>query len=265
VENSGINRREGGRRIKGLPVEQSPVVSIITATFNCCATLEQTLRSVIAQTYPSREYIVIDGGSTDGTVEILGSFDSSIDYWISEPDRGIYDALNKGIGLARGEWIYILGADDRFADGNVLQTVFSRPYQSKLIYGNVIYGDNGIIYDGEFSKQKLLHQNICQQAVFYHRDLFISFGKFELNYPLVADWVFNMRLFASKSVNPLFIDTTVAFYSTEGSSSTVDDHSFNRDRLRLIRSIFGFKYYLSARYDLAKAQLAAIRKKYLRL
>lgn len=257
-------RREGGRRVQGLSPEQPPLVSVITAVYNGGATLERAIRSVLSQTCPKVELIIVDGGSSDCSLELLKKYNDSIDYWISEPDNGIYEALNKGIELARGEWIYFLGADDTLVDEHVLQAVFSKSYQSKMIYGNVLYGDTGAVYDGEFSKQKLLRKNICQQAVFYHRDLFEIFGKFELKYPLVSDWVFNMRLFGSRLVNPQHVNRTIAFYSTNGSSSTRDDHSFNRDRLSLIRSIFGITYYVSARFCLAKAQCRALRKKYMK-
>ena len=94
-------------------------------------TIEQTIRSVITQNYPHREYIIIDGGSTDGTVDVLQEFDNSIDYWVSEADNGVYDALNKGIDLAQGKWIYFLGPVSRLINESVLEDVFAKSYESK--------------------------------------------------------------------------------------------------------------------------------------
>ena len=118
---------EGGKRCRpSIASRRStfPSISIVTAVYNGNNTIEETIRSVISQTYDNFEYIVIDGSSSDGTIEKLMQYDDQIDYWISEPDKGVYDALNKGIDLARGEWIYFLGADDVLVDSNVLKRIF---------------------------------------------------------------------------------------------------------------------------------------------
>ena len=91
---------------------RSPRISIITVVYNGASTLEQTILSVLKQTYSRIEYIIIDGGSKDGTVDIIKKYQDRIAYWVSEPDEGIYDAMNKGIRHASGDWIYFLGADD---------------------------------------------------------------------------------------------------------------------------------------------------------
>lgn len=247
----------------GISTEQAPLVSIITASFNCCATIEQTINSVTSQTFPNREYIIIDGGSTDGTVDILNRFDSAIDYWISEPDKGIYDALNKGIRLARGEWIYFIGADDTLADENVFSVVFSRHFDSKFIYGDVIYGNNGRIYDGEFTSRKLIKENICQQGILYHTDLFAKLGCFDLSYPLLADWLFNMRVFTLSDTNPTHIDLVFARYALDGASNRIVDSAFAKDRLGHIRKHLGFSCYLLALYFQLRDQIVANFNKYL--
>lgn len=239
-------RLEGGRRSR-LPAHpanrKGPMVSIITVVLNGNKTIQDTIRSVVGQTFDSFEYIIIDGVSTDGTIDTLIKNDNSLDYWVSEPDRGIYDVMNKGIDLALGEWIYFLGSDDTLYDENVLARVFSQPREGKLLYGNVLWGETGKTYDGFFSKDKLLTENICQQAIFYHKDLFCKIGKFDLYYPLLADYLFNMRAFATWHVKPYYIDTIIARYSTSGISSTKGDPVFVSDREFLIQKIFGFRYY----------------------
>jgi len=216
-----------------------PLVSIITATFNAEKDLDQCIHSVLGQKYDNIEFIIIDGASTDTTLDIIKKYDDQIDYWISEKDRGVYDALNKGINVAKGEWLYFLGADDRLADDKVLQNIFSKPRESKLLYGNVRWGDTGRIYDGEFSRLKLFRLNICQQAIFYHRDLFTSLGRFNLRYNVKADWVFNMKAFAAKDVKPCFIDIIVADYNNKGMSSDAEDENLNREREDIFRECFG--------------------------
>ena len=100
-----------------------PLISIVTVSYNAAATIEDAIRSVLQQTYPHIEYIVIDGGSKDGTVDLLRRYDTQISHWVSEPDKGIYDAMNKGIALATGEYIGFLNADDFFANNDSVQKI----------------------------------------------------------------------------------------------------------------------------------------------
>jgi glycosyltransferase involved in cell wall biosynthesis len=247
ANNSSTLKIQGGIRCHSIIKERTdvkPLVSIITAVYNGNAAIEKTIKSVVNQNYPNFEYLVIDGGSTDGTVETLKKYNNVIDYWVSEPDKGVYDALNKGIDLAKGEWLYFLGADDRLADEDVLSFIFSKPPKSKMLYGNVVWGKTGRIYDGKFSKMKLCYKNICHQAIFYHRDLFRILGKFELNYPFWADYLFNMQAFAAKEVKPIFVNKIVAVYSIEGISSRTADHVFEKDRAILIKRLFGIWHFI---------------------
>jgi glycosyltransferase involved in cell wall biosynthesis len=241
------NKIQGGKRFRGILEEKTyglPIVSIITAVYNKNSTIEDCIKSVLSQNHVNKEFIVIDGGSTDGTLETLKKYDEIIDYWISEPDNGIYDALNKGIDQAHGDWIYFLGADDRLIDDKVLKDVFSTPPRGKLIYGNVRFCNTGTIYNGPFSRRKLYFNNICQQAVFYHRDLFRNIGNFDLKYPLHADWVFNMKAFSRSDTRPKYVQRTIANYSLSGMSSKNVDHVFFQEHAELIREIFGYPEYL---------------------
>ncbi len=237
-----ILKISGGKRCRGIANKieaNSPSISIIMAVFNGNITIEETINSIIRQNYKNFEYIIIDAGSTDGTIDTIKKYDEFIDFWTSEPDKGIYDALNKGIDLAFGDWLYFIGADDRLASYDVLSYIFNEAHKSKMLYGNVILGDTGQIYDGEFSKKKLYFNNICHQAIFYHKDLFRTLGKFELKYPLWADWVFNMRAFAVEEVKPVFINKVIAIYSIKGKSSTTEDEIFKIERALLIKDLFG--------------------------
>jgi glycosyltransferase involved in cell wall biosynthesis len=257
-------KREGGKRCRGIlkkRADEKPLVSIITAVYNGRATMEETIKSVISQDYPNFEYLVIDGGSTDGTVDILKKYDASIDYWVSEPDKGIYHALNKGIDLARGEWIYFLGADDRLFDDKVLQRFLAGQLSSKMVYGNVVWGRTGKLYDGEFSQWKLCRKNICQQAIFYHRDLFRMLGKFEEKYPVQADWLFNLKAFAGKDTGPLFVNAPVATYSDAGLSSVTVDMAYFKDHAKNIRKTFGVVKFVYFKCYLVLEAIAGLFKK----
>jgi glycosyltransferase involved in cell wall biosynthesis len=244
---SGVmGKREGGRRTRGITPAVKPLVTVITAVLNGAQSIERSMDSVIRQTFTSFEYIVIDGGSRDATVDILRRYEESIEYWVSEPDNGIYDALNKGITLARGEWLYFLGADDLLADSRVLEKVFARRRDSLFIYGDLLYGDSGAIYGGVFTRQMLTKRNICQQGIFYRSDLFRRLGPFDVKYSLLADWVFNMKAFSLKESRPEHLDIIIAEYSLSGASNRSLDLSFYGDRLQLIRKYLGISCYLYA-------------------
>ncbi len=122
-----------------------PLMSIITVVFNGEKFLEQTIQSVINQTYKNIEYIIIDGGSTDGTLDIIKKYKDKIDYWASEKDEGIYDAMNKGIKVAKGKYLAFINADDWYED-NALNHVFSAYSQNQNI--DFFYGNLNFIKDG---------------------------------------------------------------------------------------------------------------------
>lgn len=220
-------------------------VSIIIAVYNGEAVLENCINSIAGQSWKDRELIVIDGGSCDGTIDILRRRQHDIDYWASAPDEGIYDALNKGIRQAHGEWLYFLGSDDVFVDDAVLSDVFSERHDSLMLYGDVRREPDGAIYDGEFDCAKIIRRNICHQAIFYHRDLFERFGLYERKYRILADWYFNLQLFAArKTTRPHYLKRVIARYSDKGVSSHTIDMAFIRERGRIVRSLFGFRMYL---------------------
>ncbi|MDX8338075.1 glycosyltransferase family 2 protein [Draconibacterium sp. IB214405] len=138
---SKSNELESGQELDGLVNYKStnnPLVSIITVVYNGEEHIEQTIQSVLNQTYKNIEYIIIDGASTDGTPEIIKRYEKDIDYWISEPDKGIYAAMNKGIIAATGEWINFMNAGDTLANRNTVESVFAKSYHedADIIYGS---------------------------------------------------------------------------------------------------------------------------------
>lgn len=245
----------------GNNISCKPLITIITAVYNSNNTIEESINSVLNQNYEYIEYIVIDGGSTDGTLDTIIKYDDYIDCLISEPDKGIYDALNKGIARAHGEWIYFLGADDKLIDNMVLNNVFLNPPNVKFLYGDVIFGNKGKILTGSFSKRKLFFNNICQQAIFYHRDLFNELGYFDLKYPLLSDWVFNMKAFSLNTTKPTYINQTIAIYSINGMSSQNVDTVFFNEHVKLIRDIFGYCDFLYFKYRNIYNTIASFFKK----
>jgi len=208
-----------------------PKISIIIPTYNCEATLEACLKSVLSQTYQNKEILIIDGNSQDGTVNIIKNYQSVI-RWISEPDAGIYDAMNKGISLATGDWIYFLGSDDVFYNENVLNSVFvnTKNHFYEVLYGDAKFKHSRIRYDGKFSRYKLLHKNICHQAIFVKKAVFVELGYFEAKYKLLADWHFNMKWFNQNTIRHQYVSQIIAIYNENGLSFNVPDSPFIKDR-----------------------------------
>lgn len=221
-------------------------ITIITPVFNAEKDIEACILSVAGQSYPDKEHLLVDGASTDGTLEIIKRYAEKYSHikLISEKDDGIYDAMNKGIDLASGEWIYFLGCDDVFYDDMVLVNIFSSDEIDSLdlVYGNVFWGDTGEIYDGKFSRLKLMEKNLCHQSVFYRRTLFEKLGKFDTEYKSWADYLFNIKCFNSVNVRLKYVDIVVAKYGAEGFSSATPDEDFIKNRQVIFQEHFPVEY-----------------------
>lgn len=214
-----------------------PLISIITVVFNGAAFLEKALNSVFGQDFKNIEYIVIDGGSTDESIEIIEKYSSRLKYWVSEPDEGIYHAMNKGLKVAKGQWIYFLGSDDWMY--NCLAEVAKYLKDENVIYyGDVYRTKLQRKYDGKFSTYKLAYRNICQQSIFYPIKLW-SKHSFNLKYRIFADYEFNIRCYTD-SVNKFeHIPITISCYNDyDGLSCRGQDVEFEKDRLNIVKDNF---------------------------
>lgn len=185
-------------------------MSVVTVCYNACATLEETIRSVAAQTYPNIEYVVIDGGSTDGTQDILSTCDDIIDKWVSEPDEGLYQAMNKGLKAASGDFIGFLNADDRFASSDALEAV---AYTAKATEADCILADTAILSAQKPDRVKRFYSARSfrpwqfrfghmppHPSTYVRRDLLMKLGGFDAEFPISADFDLMLRLY--KELNP---------------------------------------------------------------
>ena len=166
-------------------------VSVITITYNSAKTLEETIQSVAAQDYEDMEYLIVDGGSVDGTLEIIRRHENVVTHWISEPDRGISDAFNKGIGMATGEIICLINSDDLLAP-NALRTVVAQmKEETDVLYGNVIYfGENQRSFRVKpHDNIENLRKYMClvHPAVFVRKRAYDKYGCFDLSYRCAMD------------------------------------------------------------------------------
>lgn len=202
--------------------KQRPRISVITVCYNARALIRGTILSVRNQTYSDVELIVIDGASTDGTREVLHSESDDIDVLVSEPDRGIYDAMNKGLALATGTWVIFINAGDSFASADVLQQVVPTLSPARaIVYGGVrIVGANPC---APVTFQQLVRwhvvKNICHQAIFYNRVKLGDMLTFHTEYRVCADFELLVRIltrFGPEAALP--VNVPVANYLSGGMS-----------------------------------------------
>ena len=221
-----------------------PKFSIITVTYNAEDSIEGTIESVISQSFKSFEYIIIDGASTDNTYELLNNYKKQIDLIVSEKDKGLYDAMNKGIHLAKGEFLLFLNAGDRFINNTVLNKVDSAiTLKTRLVSADFMnvkeVGDvNGYYIETKACTIKNLRKDFsaCHQTVFIHRSVV---SDYDLSYKILADykWVVQASM-KCKAESIELIKSAIVFYLDGGLSAQYAKQNF-LERIRLHREQFG--------------------------
>lgn len=222
------------------------LVSVIVVTYNAAQTLQKCLDSICSQTYPHIELVVIDGNSTDDTPAILQANAHHITYWKSEPDQGIYDAMNKGVKQAKGDWVYFLGADDELLPGfSDMARQLTDP--SAVYYANVFADGQkrlGKLNTYQFAKFGPYHQ-----AMIYPKAVFDK-HEFDTRYKISADFALTLKLNGDKAFHFAYLDYTICKFNHTGISGTQIDAPFQRDKEQLIYENFGLKIWL--RYKIRK-------------
>lgn len=220
--------------------------SIIIPNYNSNKMLEKTFLSLLQQSKELFELIIVDSCSTDESMKIIKKYQHIIDKCIIEKDNGIYDAMNKGINQATGQYLYFLGAGDELTPA-ILQTIVNRLPQKgyNFVYGNVYFGqDKKKIYDGRFNKLKLSRKNICHQSIFYSRNIFELIGLYDIRYKISSDFTFNISCFGNEKIKKIYINEIIATYDTNGISSNVPDKEFVKEQFKLIRENLGLKIWI---------------------
>jgi len=217
----------------------NPLVSVITVCYNAVGTLAATLDSVRAQTWRPLESVVVDGDSKDGTQDIVARYADVTGTVVSEPDNGIYDAMNKGIVLARGEIIHFLNADDSFVDEGVIEAalaVFMAEPDVDLVYGDAVYRSADGAYLRQFKRvnaRNLLYGDLCHQVVFARKRVFERFGQFNPEYRINADYDWMLRVFRG-GARVCYLPRAIVNYDAGGlSAANLDFTRAERMRVRL--------------------------------
>ncbi|SDL31982.1 Glycosyltransferase involved in cell wall bisynthesis [Catalinimonas alkaloidigena] len=228
-----------------------PKITIITIAYNAVDSIEATIQSVIEQKYPNYEYIIIDGGSTDGSTDIIRKYENNIDYWRSEPDEGIYDAMNKGIAKASGHWINFMNSGDTFCSSQVLESIPWGEYESyAIIYGNSMYkGNNDHIRLP--LPLKALEYGIMMgnhQSMFFNKRILQKQLTYDTKYKIYADYELVNRIYQTKRYGFKYIDTLVAVYEGNG-ISTQRSARVRKEKYRLIFNNYGYIRAISCFVD----------------
>lgn len=211
--------------------------SIITVCYNAAQCIGPTMDSLVAQTWPHVDYVVVDGLSKDATPDIVRSYGSRVSTFVSEKDKGIFDAMNKGIALAKGDVLFFLNADDAFCDPAVLADVaarFDADPGLDLLYGNIVVTRGSDRQRRSFhwvTPRNIYYGDLCHQAVFARRRVFDNVGGFNLAMPTDADYDWLLRVFAS-GARSRYIDRDICFFA-DGGFHTQDQDKHLRERWRI--------------------------------
>ena len=213
-------------------------LSIITVNLNNLEGLKKTIDSIVSQTFTDFEWIVIDGGSTDGSKELIEEYSSHFAYWVSEPDKGIYNAMNKGIVVAQGEFLIFMNSGDSFASTDVLMNVSGFLKDADIVYGdtNLVNPDgtySTLKYPEDISMRQMYKGTICHQASFIRKTLF-SEMKYNERLRIVSDWEFFVRMLIEDKTFK-HIPFVICDYAIDGISSK---DSLVEERSRLVNVLF---------------------------
>jgi len=267
LPNGKDRKGEGGLRTQGYfkkSLPDKPLITIITVVFNGEKYLEETIRSVINQTYDNVEYIIIDGGSTDGTLAIIKKYEGQIDYWVSEKDYGLYDAMNKGIKTASGLLIGLLNSDDQynfFTITSVLESFYLES-EASVFYGDLVkfFNENRndvVFFKGDMSTNAFAKGNIRinHPTCFVDRRVYRLYGCFDDYFDIGADRELMLRFYFN-SVKFIHIPKILALFRFGGVTSY---HSFKLIHKILIQEYRLLKKYYRIPIVLKKISLTAYR------
>lgn len=244
-----------------------PKVSVITVCYNAEEFIENAIYSVLNQSYENIEYIIIDGASKDNTVSIINKYRSVMACFISEPDKGMYEAMNKGIKAATGDILYFLNSDDVFYDEYVVENVvkvFQKNNNVELIYGPIIIRDpttnESFIKPHDYiTKSYFIYNSICQQGIFYKASVFNKCGQFNDTYKIVGDYEWELRAFYKYNIKRKYYEGIIAIFR-DGGMCNCDKFSdlHAKERTKVIKEYFNI--FVIYKYKFLLFCISAIKR-----
>lgn len=237
-------------------------LSVITINFNDKVGLEKTIRSVISQSFTDLEFIVIDGGSTDGSVEVIKKYEKQLTYWCSEKDSGIYNAQNKGLKIAKGEYCLFLNSGDYLVNEKIVERIFSGNYSEDILYGDMMvdWGGGKITLEKmhkQISLYELYIDTVWHPVSFIKRSLFERLGNYDENFKVVADYEFFFRAIFVNNASTRYIPVAISVFGFNGMSSDTANKAIEKAERKSV-----WKKYLSdSQIDSLEVMLQADIKK----
>jgi len=220
--------------------------SIISVCKNSEKTIENTVLSVLSQSYKNFEYIIIDGASTDKTLDILDKYKDKLTKIISEPDDGLYDAMNKGIHNSFGDYIFFLNSDDRFINKDILKNVYQKVENNKkeLLYGDQVFFNKeknkiSVRKHNKLNKIYLIKNTPCQPATFYRKDVFEQYGGFDTEFKIVSDQEWFLRTFLEHNISAYYLGFPITVFNQGGlSTNSNGKEKLDKERNRMFKKYF---------------------------
>ncbi len=219
-----------------------PLLTVVIPSFNSAATIRECLSSLAGQDFIDFEVVIMDNNSRDQTVQICLEFDMQPGLLRvnSEKDNGIYDAMNKGIALAKGEWVYFMGADDELYEKNTLKDVaLYLTADHDIVYGDCLWVPEGKPERGEWTPEVFIQANINHQRIFYRKTLFGQYGNYNTDYKIASDHELNIRFFCNGNIRKKYIPHIISKYHSGGFSANKLDEKFWQDWETIVLKNFG--------------------------
>ena len=217
-----------------------PKLSIITVNLNNAKGLQKTIKSVISQTFTDYEYIVIDGGSTDDSEKIIKKYADKITYWVSEPDKGIYNAMNKGISKTKGEYLQFLNSGDLLIAETALDEVFFEFPDKDIVYGNLKTTKEITVYPDKLTYSFFFAGTLGHPSSFIKKELFEKYGNYNEQNKIVSDWEFFISAIIFNNCSYQNIKKTISFYEGGGLSS--DKSMYLQEKKKMLKNKFPVMY-----------------------
>ncbi len=222
-----------------MSAKENYTISVITINYNDLEGLIKTVNSVVAQTFKNVEFILVDGASTDGSAEYVKSNASHFTYWVSEPDSGIYNAMNKAIKMATGDYLIFMNSGDYFYNQNVLSEIADSLFGADIIYGRSIREHQNkktewpYIFDVD--KGDLYKYSLHHQSMFFKRELFEKYGGYNEEYKIVADWEFCLRMYLQTESKFKRIDNFISVFNLDGVSQSEKGARLDFEERNIVR------------------------------
>jgi glycosyltransferase involved in cell wall biosynthesis len=232
---------------------QNKKISVITVNLNNCEGLKKTLNSVICQSYINLEFVVIDGGSTDGSKALIQEYSSKITFWQSEKDAGVYDAMNKGINLSTGDYLLFLNSGDYFLDQNSISNLIDNSFGEDIVYGNLeVHNESSNwvkTYPSKLNFRYFYFDTLPHPAALISKKLFSKIGKYDTSLKIVSDWKFFLLAVVKYKCSYTHVSIAISAFEMDGvSSSPSNRDKILQERFKTLNSNFRFYFYLYSLY-----------------